>query len=343
MTRPARFTIRAASAMTGINANTLRSWERRYGLLDPDRTPKGYRLYSDEDIERLRLIQRALDAGISIGQVKDHLEDDAALQALREGGGTEGGNGRRSSRTIMVSLENVGLKGSVAVRVPVRSRNAGDIRTLEECSERIEQAALALDRQGLERAFSRTVGMYSLREAYHDALGPALRRVGERYLEDPGAVAHEHMLSGFARERLSSALAGLRPLHQSPRVICACVPGERHELMLMLMSLELGLENISTLYLGADTPVDAIVHAARQSNARVVALSATIRLAEKELPELASRLRRLRPSPLLMVGGPAARRESGWLENQRIGRLPDDLREAANSVIALAHSEGPVR
>ena len=341
MPRPARFTIRAASAMTGINPNTLRSWERRYGLLEPQRTPKGYRLYTDNDLERLRLIQRALDSGISIGQVKEHLEDESALKALKEGDGS--GGGARSSKTMMVSLENVGLSGSVAVRVPSRDRRQGNIQTLAECSERIEQAALALDRTGLDRAFSRTVGMYSLREAFYDGLAPALRRVGERFLKDPSGIAQEHLLSAFAREKLAASLAGLRPLHQAPRVICACLPEERHDLMLMLMSLELGLENISTLFLGADTPVQSIAEAARQTGVRVIALAATVDLRKPEMEELAKRLRRTRPTPLLAVGGPAASRERDWLGKQNIATLPDDPREAANALVALARSEGPVR
>ena len=45
--------IRTVSLLTGVNAITLRAWERRYGLVIPQRTPKGHRLYTQQDVERI--------------------------------------------------------------------------------------------------------------------------------------------------------------------------------------------------------------------------------------------------------------------------------------------------
>ncbi len=55
--------------MTGVNPVTLRAWQRRYGLVNPERTAKGHRLYSAQDVERIRQILRWLEQGVSIGQV----------------------------------------------------------------------------------------------------------------------------------------------------------------------------------------------------------------------------------------------------------------------------------
>ena len=65
--------IRELSRLTGVNSVTLRAWERRYGLLKPQRTPKGHRLYSEQDIALIQEIQKWLDRGISIGKVKELL------------------------------------------------------------------------------------------------------------------------------------------------------------------------------------------------------------------------------------------------------------------------------
>ena len=64
------YAIREVSAMTGVNSVTLRAWQRRYGLVLPQRTPKGHRLYTEADVERIRQILAWLDKGVSIGQVK---------------------------------------------------------------------------------------------------------------------------------------------------------------------------------------------------------------------------------------------------------------------------------
>jgi DNA-binding transcriptional MerR regulator len=69
-----RFPIRTVSSLTGVNAITLRAWERRYGLIKPIRTPKGHRLYTQNDIDLIQQVLELLDRGISIGQVKGYLE-----------------------------------------------------------------------------------------------------------------------------------------------------------------------------------------------------------------------------------------------------------------------------
>ena len=60
------FPIRTVSSLTGVNAVTLRAWERRHGLIKPHRTPKGHRLYTREDIHRIHRILSLLDAGYAI-------------------------------------------------------------------------------------------------------------------------------------------------------------------------------------------------------------------------------------------------------------------------------------
>ncbi len=62
--------IRDVARLTGVNAVTLRAWERRYGLIVPQRTPKGHRLYRAEHVERIQAILGWLDRGVAVGQVK---------------------------------------------------------------------------------------------------------------------------------------------------------------------------------------------------------------------------------------------------------------------------------
>ena len=76
----------------GVNAELLRAWERRYGLLTPIRSPGGFRLYTAEDAERVAGMRRSLDAGLSAAEAArvaledsrptDGLLDDAAARLL---------------------------------------------------------------------------------------------------------------------------------------------------------------------------------------------------------------------------------------------------------------------
>lgn len=80
------YPIRTVASVTGVNPVTLRAWERRYGLMRPQRTPKGHRLYTDADIDRIRHILELLDQGIPIGQSRRLLDapGTAAEQAAAD-------------------------------------------------------------------------------------------------------------------------------------------------------------------------------------------------------------------------------------------------------------------
>lgn len=66
--------IREVARLTGVNAVTLRAWERRYGLIVPHRTPKGHRLYSTAHVDRVLAILIWLNRGVSVSQVKQLID-----------------------------------------------------------------------------------------------------------------------------------------------------------------------------------------------------------------------------------------------------------------------------
>ncbi len=69
--------IRTVSSLTGVNAITLRAWERRYGLIRPLRTPKGHRLYTHQDVETIRRVLALVERGVAIGRVRDVLDAES--------------------------------------------------------------------------------------------------------------------------------------------------------------------------------------------------------------------------------------------------------------------------
>ncbi|WP_439863255.1 MerR family transcriptional regulator [Pseudomonas antarctica] len=66
--------IREVARLTGVNAVTLRAWERRYGLIVPQRTAKGHRLFSAEHVQRIHTILTWLNRGVAVSQVKGLLD-----------------------------------------------------------------------------------------------------------------------------------------------------------------------------------------------------------------------------------------------------------------------------
>ncbi len=70
------YAIREVSELTGIKPVTLRAWQRRYGLIQPQRTKTGHRLYTEENINTIKLIQSWLVKGVAIGKVKALIEGE---------------------------------------------------------------------------------------------------------------------------------------------------------------------------------------------------------------------------------------------------------------------------
>src|SRR5947209_29595 len=81
-TTPESLRIGEFARRVGVTAEVLRAWERRYGLLQPVRSPGGFRLYTSEDAERVARMRRSLDEGLSAAEAAR-----AALQSARPADG----------------------------------------------------------------------------------------------------------------------------------------------------------------------------------------------------------------------------------------------------------------
>lgn len=79
------YPIRTVAELTGVNPVTLRAWERRYGLIKPQRTAKGHRLYTEADIARIRRILQLLDRGVRISRAREALAAEESGQRIAAG------------------------------------------------------------------------------------------------------------------------------------------------------------------------------------------------------------------------------------------------------------------
>ena len=73
------------SRRTGVGADTLRAWERRYGLLAPQRSPGGFRLYGSEDVERVSAMKALIESGVSAAEAA-RLAGSGPSDAVRSAG-----------------------------------------------------------------------------------------------------------------------------------------------------------------------------------------------------------------------------------------------------------------
>jgi DNA-binding transcriptional MerR regulator len=217
---------------TGTTVSTLRAWERRYELLEPDRTDGGHRLYSEQDVARVEAMQSLLDDGWSAGA------------AARE------------------------IRSTSPAAARLRAAPGSDGTPAEELVARLQQALGAYDTAGTNQAIDDTLLRLDVPTALEAVVFPVIRWVGEGWRDDPSAIALEHFASNALRPRLLRMVRSTE--FASHRAVAASPPDEQHDLGLLGAAAVLSAANWSVRYLGARTPREALEHAARQADADVV-------------------------------------------------------------------------
>jgi DNA-binding transcriptional MerR regulator len=309
MTRPARFTIRSVSALTGVNPNTLRAWERRYGLLSPERTPSGYRMYTQADVDRLRAVQDLLNRGVPAGQVVQHLQARATGEGAPQGA------------------------AAPATPEPALARARGP-RTAEDFARAIARAARSHDPVAEQRLFNRAIGLFTVERAFPEVLLAALRILEDDAARgDLGAREAATRLADDARRRLQAVLAGLKPLHQRPTVVCAHTGSARAEGELMNVALELGLARVSVQYVVAKGHPEAVGQAAAQDSVRTVVLTSANGEGHESVREAVTQVtRRLRPEAVHVIRSHDAS-DLDWVSRSGAQVLEGDSRAKAGVLL----------
>jgi DNA-binding transcriptional MerR regulator/methylmalonyl-CoA mutase cobalamin-binding subunit len=229
------FPIRTVAQQTGLTPDLIRAWERRYGVVNPVRGPRGSRLYTREDISHLRMLARAVASGRSIGDV-------AALDG-----------------TTLHSLV------TPAGAATPRAAPAADILArLLAAIESFETAAI--DRLLGDAVMALGTGPFIRRVAR-----PLLIEVGARTSDGRLGIADEHLVSGLMRNLLSGIVRGRGQAHRQT-VLLATPSGERHEFGLLLAALHVLESGLGVCYLGVDLPVDQVRDAARRASVGVVGM-----------------------------------------------------------------------
>lgn len=250
------------SRRTGVSPELLRAWERRYRLLQPDRSAGGFRLYSDADAERIAAMTANIARGLS------------AAEAAR-----------------------LALSGSV-VDAPVTSDIPSGAAP-EATATGLREAVEAFDEVGANNHLDRLLASYSLDTVLRDAVVPVLRQLGDRYGSGEVSIAQEHFASNLLQGRLMGLARGWGQGHGSAAVL-ACPPGEQHELGLICFGLALRARGWRIIYLGADTPIRTIEESITATTPSLVVVAAEMR--EHLEPVAAELASLARAAPVALAG-----------------------------------------
>ncbi len=243
--KPAPLSISAVERDTGLSKDTLRVWERRYGFPAPARDELDERVYAIDQVEKLRLIKRLLDAGHRPGRIVPL--SYAELLALAGG-----------------------VDGVAAMSTATAAPPAAEIRAYLDLIRSHDVGAL---RSALSRALSRLgVGAF-----VNAVAGPLNTAVGDAWLRGQLEIFEEHLYTEAIQVVLRQAIGSLpeAAAGSQPRVLLTTFPGEPHGLGLLMAEAMFGLEGCTCLSLGTQTPLWDIALAAGAHRSQIVALSFT--------------------------------------------------------------------
>jgi MerR family transcriptional regulator, light-induced transcriptional regulator len=241
---PITVSIAAVERDTGLSKDTLRVWERRYGFPVPDRDQFGERAYPLDQIEKLRVIKRLLDAG------------------------------HRPGRVVALDIAQLQKIGDALPSAPLRgASNETDLRVYIELLK-------SHDVQAFRRALAQAQLRLGLSALVTDLIAPLNALVGDAWMRGQLEVFEEHIYTESLNVLLRSALASVPPNDEAdhPRVLLGTFPHEPHGLGLLMVQTLLALEGCYCVSLGPQTPIADIALAASAYRIDVVALSFTATL-----------------------------------------------------------------
>lgn len=274
------YNIGVVSRMTGIPVATLRIWERRYEFPHANRTAGGHRLYSEQELTRLRWVKATIDAGMQTSQ---------AIRTLR--------SHERQGRVLEI--------GALAVEPAVQSQTADS--SLQAYRRRFTEALQRSDLDKTDPLLAEIMAVYPLETVILDVISPALAAIGDAWRVGQINVATEHLASGYLRQRLTMWLLTGPPPHPIRPIALACAPNEWHEIGLLILAVLLRRRRWPVAYLGQATPLSDLARFVHDTRPPIVVLAATTDDTARGLLDLPRWLPEIQQSgrPAIAFGGRA--------------------------------------
>jgi methanogenic corrinoid protein MtbC1 len=262
--------IAAVERETGISKDVLRKWETRYGFPVPLRDGLGERAYPPEQVNRLRLVKRLMDAGMRPSHIVAKSEESLKILAQTSHAARPQAGERHQDDVAAITLEML------------RNQDPAGLR------QRLYRELL---RQGVERFVL-------------DTIAPLNHAVGEAWARGELGIHEEHVYTEAVQWLLRNAIDTLSDTQASPRILLTTLPEEQHGLGILMLAALLSLRGAYCISLGTQTPVQDIALAAVAHKADVVALSFSIVYPQRRiLPALAELGQRLGETIEIWAGG----------------------------------------
>jgi MerR family transcriptional regulator, light-induced transcriptional regulator len=215
------YNVKAVCNKTGITAATLRAWERRYGLPQPDRSGQGYRLYSDRDVAILFWLMSQVENNISIGQA-------------------------------VAQLNNLlGQGQNITVRIPAVASTMTNVpRSPETLTQDLFVALQNLDERLASQYFDEALALYSVETLWVNIVRPTVNMLRTDAEHIPITV--QRYALNHLRNRVTNFIQNMPVLRGVRPIATIGFPGEHNELDILILGLLIRRQGAAVAHLGTD-------------------------------------------------------------------------------------------
>ena len=293
------YPIRTVSEVSGVNSITLRAWERRYGLFSPKRTPKGHRLYSDKDIQRIHQVLALLAKGVAIGRV---------AQALKE------------EKTAAIFSD-----------ITPKKEHSSHSKKLTNTQWKNHQDTLlsninTYDVLPLEIFHHDLLSRYKIETLNKNLFRPVLEKLKNRAKQLPSLSASYYFYRIFLTHRMGGLFLKTSIKNTGRKILLMGIDDKQNEIELLLFSMSLLSNGYQVVILGCDVAFDAIPMALSSSNSEGLLLFSdannTNQVTTNEFQTLVCSLK----TPVFLTGQYSEHQTKGLLESG-LCILPSDYQK----------------
>lgn len=238
------FNLKSVLRLTGLNPDTIRAWEKRYVAVKPQRTATGRRMYTQQEVNRLKLLAELTASGHSISSVAN-LTDDKLVALLAT----------NHSGTPLIKSKQLDPQ-------------------IPQVTEQLLEAVERFDLNSLEIHLSRAAYSMSSRDLLFHMIPQLMYKVGNKVIAGELSIAQEHALSEKIKRQIRRIFDQLEPVdgtfHKDKILLFATPEQHLHDFGLWLSAILCRFQGFKTVMIGPNLPAQSLISAAKQMNPHAI-------------------------------------------------------------------------